>query len=61
MKTYFTTTNGDITGTASYFFKAIADAQAQVDAQNIKATALGIVTRYSVASTEKAIDPRQMR
>lgn len=51
-KLYYTTSNGDITGKASYFYRTLDSAHKCMYAQNARAKAMGGITRYTIAENE---------
>ena len=54
MNVYYSTTNGQRDGRASYFLRSVDAAEEKVAEQNIKAEAMGIETRYELAETPEA-------
>ncbi len=59
-KVFFSSTNGQRNGRASYFYRQVDAAEEKVSKQNIKAEEMGIETRYELADTpEETIQDRK--
>lgn len=54
MNVHYSTTNGERTGRASPFYSDIKDAGLKAASQSVKASGMGIKSRYEVASCDES-------
>ena len=54
MKVFYSSTNGQRNGRASYFFRSVDAAEEKVAKQNIKAETMGIEARYQLTEADDA-------
>lgn len=61
MSLHYTTSNGEESGRASHFHRDIKNAEQKCEEQNARAVELGVKVRYTVASTDREVEAKEIR